>query len=355
MPESSGAECLAPDRERRRSRQRLPGHRARQVSASARSAARSARAAPELTVAHTVNGEHPPALGDLVTPGPIGGTFGGCRAPRRRGRSGAIGSGAPPLPYLPARTRPASQAPPVPGARPRDPATEGRHGAARVPPRYAPAMSSRANAAHHCALAASLQASTWRRSSRGRQGAGHPSQGARQAVRARARRDAARSRHRVPRGSRRWPPTGCTKARRRAPGCITGDRLGARPSGHGGGQRRHGEGRHVLPDHGQEARARAGDRAREPAAVRLPGGLGRRVPAAQAEVFPDRDHFGRIFYNQARMSALGIPQVAVVMGSCTAGGALRAGDERRGGDRQEPGHDLPRRPAAGEGRRPARR
>jgi len=41
----------------------------------------------------------------------------------------------------------------------------------------------------------------------------------------------------------------------------------------------------------------------------------------QAEVFPDRDHFGRIFYNQARMSALGIPQVAAVMGSCTAGGA----------------------------------
>src|SRR6186713_3189822 len=41
----------------------------------------------------------------------------------------------------------------------------------------------------------------------------------------------------------------------------------------------------------------------------------------QAEVFPDREHFGRIFYNQARMSAEGIPQVAVVMGSCTAGGA----------------------------------
>jgi 3-methylcrotonyl-CoA carboxylase beta subunit len=41
----------------------------------------------------------------------------------------------------------------------------------------------------------------------------------------------------------------------------------------------------------------------------------------QAEVFPDRDHFGRIFYNQARMSADGIPQIAVVMGSCTAGGA----------------------------------
>jgi propionyl-CoA carboxylase len=41
----------------------------------------------------------------------------------------------------------------------------------------------------------------------------------------------------------------------------------------------------------------------------------------QAEVFPDRDHFGRIFYNQARLSAAGIPQLAVVMGSCTAGGA----------------------------------
>ncbi len=41
----------------------------------------------------------------------------------------------------------------------------------------------------------------------------------------------------------------------------------------------------------------------------------------QDEVFPDRDHFGRIFFNQAQMSALGIPQIAVVMGSCTAGGA----------------------------------
>jgi 3-methylcrotonyl-CoA carboxylase beta subunit len=41
----------------------------------------------------------------------------------------------------------------------------------------------------------------------------------------------------------------------------------------------------------------------------------------QAEVFPDREHFGRIFFNQARMSAAGIPQIACVMGSCTAGGA----------------------------------
>src|SRR5687768_5707639 len=41
----------------------------------------------------------------------------------------------------------------------------------------------------------------------------------------------------------------------------------------------------------------------------------------QDEVFPDKEHFGRIFYNQANLSALGVPQVAVVMGSCTAGGA----------------------------------
>jgi 3-methylcrotonyl-CoA carboxylase beta subunit len=41
----------------------------------------------------------------------------------------------------------------------------------------------------------------------------------------------------------------------------------------------------------------------------------------QAMVFPDRDHFGRIFYNQARMSESGIPQIALVLGSCTAGGA----------------------------------
>src|SRR5436853_7729817 len=41
----------------------------------------------------------------------------------------------------------------------------------------------------------------------------------------------------------------------------------------------------------------------------------------QDEVFPDENHFGRIFYNQARMSAAGIPQIAAVLGSCTAGGA----------------------------------
>ena len=69
----------------------------------------------------------------------------------------------------------------------------------------------------------------------------------------------------------------------------------------------------------------------------------------QDEVFPDRDHFGRIFYNQANMSAHGIPQIAVVMGSCTAGGAYVPAMCDETIIVQEPGHDLPRRPAAGEG------
>src|SRR4029079_15305888 len=48
---------------------------------------------------------------------------------------------------------------------------------------------------------------------------------------------------------------------------------------------------------------------------------GRAFLPMQADVFPDKEHFGRIFFNQAQMSALGIAQIAVVLGSCTAGGA----------------------------------
>ena len=69
----------------------------------------------------------------------------------------------------------------------------------------------------------------------------------------------------------------------------------------------------------------------------------------QTEVFPDREHFGRIFYNQATMSAAGIPQIAVVMGSCTAGGAYVPAMADETIIVQRAGHDLPRRPAAGEG------
>ena len=70
----------------------------------------------------------------------------------------------------------------------------------------------------------------------------------------------------------------------------------------------------------------------------------------QDQVFPDREHFGRIFYNQAAMSALGIAQVAAVLGSCTAGGAYMPAMADERGHRQGPGHDLLSRPAAGEGR-----
>ncbi|GAA2771745.1 carboxyl transferase domain-containing protein [Nonomuraea dietziae] len=63
----------------------------------------------------------------------------------------------------------------------------------------------------------------------------------------------------------------------------------------------------------------------------------------QDEVFPDREHFGRIFYNQATMSARGIPQIAAVLGSCTAGGAYVPAMSARGRHRARAGHDLPRR------------
>ena len=70
----------------------------------------------------------------------------------------------------------------------------------------------------------------------------------------------------------------------------------------------------------------------------------------QAEVFPDREHFGRIFFNQATHVRAGIPQIAVVMGSCTAGGAYVPAMTDETIIVQGPGHHLPRRPAAGEGR-----
>ena len=70
----------------------------------------------------------------------------------------------------------------------------------------------------------------------------------------------------------------------------------------------------------------------------------------QDEVFPDKEHFGRIFFNQARMSAAKIPQIASRDGLLHRRRRLRSGDERRDRDRPQPGHHLPGRPAAGEGR-----
>ena len=69
----------------------------------------------------------------------------------------------------------------------------------------------------------------------------------------------------------------------------------------------------------------------------------------QDEVFPDREHFGRIFYNQATMSAQGIPADRGGPRFVHRRRRLRARDERRGRHRPQPGHHLPRRPAAGEG------
>ena len=89
---------------------------------------------------------------------------------------------------------------------------------------------------------------------------------------------------------------------------------------------------------------------REPAAVHLPRRLRRRVPArCRTRCSRTASTSAGSSTTRRTMSAPGIPQIAAVLGSCTAGGAYVPGDERRGGDRPRPGHDLPRRPAAGEG------
>ena len=87
-------------------------------------------------------------------------------------------------------------------------------------------------------------------------------------------------------------------------------------------QRRHGQGRHLLSDDRQESTCahRKLPRPTGLPCVYLVDSGGANLPH-QAEVFPDRDHFGRIFFNQANMSSKSIPQIACVMGSCTAGGA----------------------------------
>ena len=102
---------------------------------------------------------------------------------------------------------------------------------------------------------------------------------ARQAAAARARAHAARSRHAVPRAVASSPPTACTTAQVPAAGIITGIGRVSGPRMRDRRQRRHGQGRHLLPDDGEEAPARAGDRAAEPPALHLPGRLRRRQPA----------------------------------------------------------------------------
>ena len=127
-------------------------------------------------------------------------------------------------------------------------------------------------------------------------------------------------------------------------------RPGQRPRVRGRRQRRDRQGRHLLPDDGQEAPARAGGRPGQPAALHLPRRLRRRVPADAGRGVPRPEHFGRIFFNQANLSARGHPADRRGDGLVHRRRRLRPGDVRRDRDRPRPGHDLPRRPAAGEGR-----
>ncbi len=83
-----------------------------------------------------------------------------------------------------------------------------------------------------------------------------------------------------------------------------------------------------------------GNRRTEQAALCLSRRLGGANLPNQDEVFPDRDHFGRIFFNQANMSARGIAQIAVVMGSCTAGGAYVPAMSDVSTDGQGTGDDI---------------
>ena len=177
----------------------------------------------------------------------------------------------------------------------------------------------------------------------------HPRAG--QAPAARAHRAAARSRQRRSSSCRSSRPTACTRTRCRAAGHHHRHRPRLRPRMRDRRQRRHGEGRHLLSDDREEASAGAGDRARRagcPASTSS-------IPAApicriRTRSFPTAIISAASSSIRRRMSAAGIPQIAVVMGSCTAGGAYVPAMSDEADHRQEPGHDLPGRPAAREGR-----
>src|SRR5690606_18477843 len=77
----------------------------------------------------------------------------------------------------------------------------------------------------------------------------------------------------------------------------------------------------MVPDHGQEKPSCTRNCTRKPPPYYLFGRLGWRVLADAGEIFPDKEHFGRIFRNNAKISAMGIPQISAIMGSCVAGGA----------------------------------
>ena len=144
---------------------------------------------------------------------------------------------------------------------------------------------------------------------------------ARQAAAPRPRRRAARPRLARSSSCPRWPPTGCTTTRRRPPGSSPGiGRVAGRECVVVANDATVKGGTYYPMTVKKHLRAQEVALENRLPCVYLVDSGGAFLPM-QDEVFPDRDHFGRIFYNQARMSARGIPQVAAVLGSCTAGGA----------------------------------
>ena len=127
-------------------------------------------------------------------------------------------------------------------------------------------------------------------------------------------------------------------------------RSGQRPRVRGRRQRRDGQGRHLLPAHGQEAPARADGRRREPAAVHLPRRLRWRVPADAGRGLPRPRALRPDLLQPGQHVGAADPADRLGDGLVHGRRRLRAGDVGRDGDRAQPGHDLPRRPAAGEGR-----
>ena len=172
---------------------------------------------------------------------------------------------------------------------------------------------------------------------------------ARQAAASRARRAPARPRLAVPRA---LDARGARHVRR--PGARRGDhhRHRPRPRPRGGHrlQRRHRQGRLLLPDDGAQAHARAGDRAAEPPAVRLPRRLGRRLPPAPGRAVPRRARVRAELLQPGQPLGGGHPADRRRARLVHRRRRVRAGDVRRERHRPQPGHDLPRRSAAGEGR-----
>ena len=133
-----------------------------------------------------------------------------------------------------------------------------------------------------------------------------------------------------------WPRHGLYDGAAPAAGLVTGIGRVQRPRGHGGGQRRHREGRDLLPAHREEAPARAGDRRGEPPALRLPRRLGRGLPAAPGRGLPRPRPLRPHLLQRGAHERAGHPPDQRGARLLHGGRGLRAGHERRGGDREGP-------------------